>query len=114
MARTVNDRREYQRGYRRGRARASEWIHKLIELAKLYRGQRVDQGVPNRCATCRRWARGGGGSGAESCRWGICKADFEWSVEGRMWAGTRSGDREMHITTSEDFGCVSWLPKGGG
>lgn len=107
MAKTLAERRDYARGYNRGRARGGEWAHRLIQLAKAYRDRAaIPADALRECQNCRRWTRGG-----PSCLWGVCKADFEWGAEPRMWIDTRSGDRERQIITDETFGCVGWFPR---
>lgn len=110
MTATRGEKLAYARGYNRGRVRAYGWINKLAALARAYRDMRLTPGEPHRCDGCRRWTRGGGLRGSEMCQWGVCSADFEWGVEPRMWIDALAGDRPREITTSQDFGCASWLP----
>lgn len=105
MAQTDAEKRAYQRGYNAGRKRRLDWSFKLLAVARRIRDRLTDTNPDRSCQTCDRWTRGGA-----TYQWGMCRADFEWDVEPRMWIDSRAPDL-AEITTSEDFGCVSWLPR---
>lgn len=97
--------KEYRSGWNRGRARATHWAWVVIGIAKGYRARLADIDTARRCDTCSRWTRG-----RQGCVWGKCAANFERGAEPAMWAdGTRSG-QPIAVITTEDFGCVNWLP----
>lgn len=104
---TIGERRAYQRGYNRAGSRAWDRVRKVVEIAKGYRTRLTDT-TPRTCATCTRWLRGDGSNNSAACKWGSCRADFEWGLEGCMWVDGRW--TKQQIITSEDFGCVAWLP----
>lgn len=104
---TTETQKAYSRGYYRGRSRMYDYIARLTKIAKAYREMARGGAVPSEsiCRNCDRWTRGG-----PSCVWGDCRADFEIGVESRMWS---EGGRmpKGGITTTEDFGCINWIPK---
>lgn len=106
---TDDQRRAYARGYNRGLKRAYDRITQVIQIAKGYRARLTDT-APRVCGTCSRWLRGDGSNNSAMCKWGSCRADFEFGMEGRMWVDG-SWDHPKKIITSEDFGCMAWLPE---
>lgn len=100
MSKTDGEKREYQRGYNRGRARSWNWIDKLAKIARGYRARLADHDTSRVCRTCQRWTRG-----CDTCIWGRCATDFNRPTEPAMWPDA-GGD----IITTEGFGCVNWLP----
>lgn len=112
MARTEDQKREYSRGYQRGRFRAHDFAAFAFRMAKLYREQAAalrlvmlgkDNWTARECQTCDRWTRGTPGN----CKWGICSADFLAEVgEPMMWI---DGDTGGQFCTHEDFGCCNHL-----
>ena len=110
MPKTDAEKREYTRGYNRGRNRAIAWAQKAIVIAKAYRDRLADSNTERRCSTCLRWTRG-----CKDCLWGRCSGDFERRVEPAMWAETPYGTPrrdDLELVTTEDFGCACWLPRG--
>lgn len=107
---TPEEKRQYTRGYNRGLARQQNRANRAIEIAKAYRARTGDRETERLCVNCDRWTRGG-----PNCVWGTCRADFEYGLEGRVWAEALVGDRDVQrsVITSEDFGCVSWIPRTG-
>lgn len=111
MARTAAEAREYQRGYNRAGARHWERLRRVIDIARGYRARLTDASATKTCATCDRWTRGrGAGINASACLWGSCRADFEWSMEPRMWVDADK-NTVTEIITQPEFGCVSWIPR---
>lgn len=99
-------RRAYGRRYNAIRKRAYEHARKIAKIAKGLRARLTDTDSEKVCSRCARWTRGG-----SSTVWGICRADFEWDVEPRMWAAPQDwkrGDIPLEIITEENFGCVNW------
>lgn len=107
---TEAEKREYARGYNRGRARVSGYAQRAFLLAKRFRGMMRaaesaalgrDNWRSRECQNCERWTRGG--DGKPNYKWGTCRADFMPEVgEPQMWA-------DSEIDTHENFGCVSHL-----
>jgi hypothetical protein len=109
MTKTPAEKREYIRGYNRGRSRALGWAQAAIKIGKAYRARSTDERAERLCGTCSRWSRG-----CPKCVWGRCAADFERGIEPAMWPETPlSTPRrdDLEIITTEDFGCTCWLPK---
>lgn len=102
MTRTDAEKREYMRGYNRGRARYGEHAQRLLHIVQGYRSRLADADSARICQGCDRWTRG-----QPNCQWGICRADFEWSAEPRMWTDPHDS---ISIVTQPNFGCVSWIP----
>lgn len=107
---TEAEKREYQRGYNRGRARVAGYASRAFRIAERFRNmmraaERAALGRDNwrsrECQNCERWTRGG--DGKPNYKWGICRADFMSEV-GESWMGAVS-----QISTHEGFGCVSHL-----
>lgn len=107
MAQTTEEKRAYARGYNRCRARGYDYARKLAEIAKGYRDRLADMKTDRSCQSCRRWSRGG-----RNCQWGTCAADFQYGIEPRMWSEkfVDGPYQPANISTSQDFGCVNWLP----
>lgn len=105
-ARTPDEKREYKRGYNRGVKRCYERINHVLALAKSYR-IRIATTDERHCNTCVRWLRGDGWNKTDGCKWGSCRADFEFDTEASMM----TTDNKVKIITSEEFGCVSWLAR---
>lgn len=113
MPQSADEKRGYQRGYNRANSTAWNRVRRVIEVAKGYRARLVDNSNGS-CAECRRWLRGAGQNNSSGCKWGSCRADFECGLEARMWVDLPLGTPRSikpTITTSEEFGCVNWLPK---
>lgn len=113
MTQSADEKRGYQRGYNRGHARAMHFFTRVCEIARRYQTRLTDIDRSRTCQNCDRWTRGAGSPNSEACMWGSCRADFEWSVEARMWVDLPPGsprDLKPTITTQPNFGCVSWLP----
>lgn len=107
MSRTPGEQREYTRGYNRGQARVLERARAALRIAKRYRERLTDTAHMRRCSDCDRWTRG-----CPTCVWGSCSGDFDRAAEPAMWADHLPGETVDHgIITTEDFGCVNWLPK---
>jgi hypothetical protein len=106
---TYQEQLAYKRGYNRARARFAARAWQAVKIAKLYRQQLATAASDRRCDGCDRWTRGG-----KRCLWGRCRGDFEFGAEPRMWADSFAGEHEQRsVITTEDFGCVNWLPKNG-
>ena len=105
---TDGERRQYSRGYNRGRKHVYDRITQVIKIAQGYRTRLTNPSTPN-CGHCSRWLRGDGNSNSAACKWGSCGADFEYGMEGRMWVDG-AWDSPKKIITSEDFGCTAFLP----
>lgn len=103
MSKTPGETRAYAKGY--GRATSRYWTHvtRVLDIARGYRGRLKDFDTARRCDTCRRWTRG-----CDTCVWGHCSHNFERPLEPSMWPDPDHAD----IITTEDFGCVNWLPRG--
>lgn len=109
MARSETEKKEYSRGYQRGRARAYDYVAEAFRIARAFREQAAtqrrallggDNWTARECHSCERWTRGTPGC----CKWGICSADFLAEVgEPKMW--TDGGQ----IVTHENFGCCNHL-----
>ncbi len=108
-AMTYGEKIAYQRGYNRARRNFANRAARAVEIAKGYRSRSaLPTDTEQRCAGCARWSRGG-----PDCVWGKCAANFEYSLEGRMWVDQFVGENERRvIITTAEFGCVNWLPKG--
>ena len=97
----------YARGYNRGRSRMFDYASRAVEIAKGYRLLSRRPEDSRVCSSCSRWERG-----CPTCSWGKCAASFEFGLEGRMWADQFVGEKQPRaVITSEEFGCVNWLPK---
>jgi len=117
VVQSADERRGYSRGYNRAGARYHTRMERVIGIARLYQAKLLglisDAEAKRTCATCHRWNRGDGLNNAESCKWGTCSTDFVFGLEPRMWIDFPLHHPRTHgakITTSEDFGCVNWLP----
>lgn len=108
MAMTIEEKKAYTRGYNRARSRCWDRVQRAVQIAKSYRARLTDIHPSLQCRDCDRWMRGG-----PDCVWGRCRADFEFGVEGRMWAEVTGNSKDVKsaIITTEDFGCVNWIPK---
>ena len=108
MAQTEAEKRAYQRGYNRAQRNASNRAWHALEIAKAYRDRLGEINHAPICRNCRRWTRG-----CQSCVWGICAADFERTAEPAMWAEALVAESHVDrkVITTEDFGCVNWLPR---
>lgn len=107
---TDAEKREYHRGYSRGRDRVSGYARRAFRIAERFREmmratERAALGRDNwrsrECQSCERWTRGG--DGRSNYKWGTCRANFMPDV-GEPWMGSDS-----QISTHEGFGCVSHL-----
>lgn len=99
---TPGEKRAYQRGVNRATARNHDRMQKLIRIARQYR-ERESSDEECICQTCDRWRQG-----TNNTVWGFCRADFQYGVEPRMWADSKSGDADL--ITDATFGCISWIP----
>lgn len=114
--RSTDEQRGYTKGYYRAGVRAHERLQRVIDIARGYIARLEDRDTARICQNCQRWNRGDGMNNSEGCKWGSCKADFEFSLEPRMWIDAPIGAPRklvegMKITTQETFGCVSWIPR---
>lgn len=110
MAKSEMEKREYSRGYQRGRMRSRAFADFAFRIARAYRKQAIEQrrsflGKDNwtarECQTCERWNRGGLGA-----KWGECSAAFVAAAgEPFMW----TDEPKSKILTHEDFGCCNHL-----
>ena len=105
MAQTEAEKKAYMRGYNRRNSRDSGRVWRILKVAKAIRDRQHSTDA-NLCKNCERWTRGG-----PNCLWGVCSTDFQYGVEPRMWPDTYPTQTPAKITTTEDFGCVSWLPR---
>jgi hypothetical protein len=114
VVQNADEKRGYMRGYSRAGARSWDRVRRVIAVARAYKTRLSDTDTSRICMTCDRWTRGGESSSrAESCKWGVCRADFEWGIEARMWAELPLGaprSLKPQIITQPEFGCVSWIP----
>lgn len=109
MSRSRAEHLAYMRGYNGNRNRISVVHGRLIEIAKAYRALSRRPEDQRQCVGCARWTRGDQPDASPSWTWGRCSADFQWGCEARMWVDDRTNPK---IITSEDFGCVNWIPRG--
>jgi len=105
MPQTVEEKRAYAKGYNRANSNHWDRMRRLCDIAKGYRKRLTDTTTERVCATCDRWKRGG-----PQCLWGLCRADFDYGTEPRMWVDTTDRNGAA-IATTEDFGCPCWLPR---
>ncbi len=106
MSKTEGEKREYSRGYSRATYRFICRAREIAEIARGYRARLADHDTARQCHTCQRWKRGG-----DKFLWGVCAGNFEQPQEPSMWADSFAGETwQRKIITTEDFGCVNWLP----
>lgn len=108
MTMTHGERKAYGRGYNRAISRGIDRVQVIASIARGYRDRLTDINSKRRCDACSRWTRGGA-----NCIWGTCAADFDHGTEPRMWAEAYVGEKhaDRAVITTEDFGCVNWLPQ---
>ena len=110
MTQSHEEKLAYQRGYSRANSRYWARLREVIRIAKAYRERSATPSdETRRCISCVRWERGG-----EHYLWGVCNAEFERGAEARMWTEALHCNGKYvsgKITTTEDFGCVNWIPR---
>lgn len=105
---TEAEKRVYQRGYNRGRTRASDMFHRMYKLAKEWRAKAIAGSCTGVCENCALWEKQ-----SQTTRWGICGQIWETVIEGYAWAEINPyvKDAKARLVTQSDFGCVTFRVK---